>query len=58
MTTYKEMCETIEKADILRKKDGTKPTAQEIWNYSPTGELFMIHEWYEEAQAVLAEKRP
>ncbi|GAG13433.1 unnamed protein product [marine sediment metagenome] len=45
--TGKEMCETIVEAF---KKIGVAPhvVAQEIWNYSPTGELFevlMLHDW-------------
>lgn len=52
--SIKEMCETIAKADILKKKDGTKPTPHEIFEYSPTGELFWIFVWYTQAKAVLA----
>jgi hypothetical protein len=45
--TYKEMCETISKHwaehhNVIRD-------AKSIFNYSPTGELFMVHEWYDEA---------
>jgi len=47
--TAKEMCEHIERADILIGNDGTKPTAIEIFNYSSTGELFMLQVWYEMA---------
>jgi hypothetical protein len=50
--TFKAMCEEIVAADFLRKKDGTAPTAEEIWRYSPTGELYMIFEWYETALVV------
>jgi len=52
--TMKDMCETIEKAGILEKKDGTAPTAKEIFEYSSTGELFMIFEWYAIAKKILA----
>ena len=45
--TGKEMCETIveawEKVGIEKH-----PTAEELWNYSPTGELseiFFLHDW-------------
>ncbi len=55
MTTGKEMCETIVKADFLRKDDGTAPTADEIWNYSPTGEISMVILWYWEAKEILAQ---
>jgi hypothetical protein len=44
--TIKEMCEVIERAEILQRTDGTRPTAREIFNYSRTGELAMIWEWY------------
>jgi len=47
MPTMKEMCEAIEKAKILTKPDGTFPTALEIYNSSPTGEIWQIVEWYE-----------
>ena len=40
------MCETIVEAGILKSPDGSAPTAEQIWEYSPTGELFMIYEWY------------
>ncbi len=51
--TFKDMCDMIVEAGILQKPDGSMPTANEIWNYSPTGETYMIHEWYEEAKMVL-----
>jgi hypothetical protein len=50
------MCETIVKADFLRNKDGSAPTAHEIFEYSPTGELSRVFEWYQIAQAILEEK--
>lgn len=49
--TYKEACEIISKSKIL-EKDGVNPTWEQIWNYSPTGELDMIDEWYEIASAL------
>jgi hypothetical protein len=52
--TMREMCETIVQSGILKKTDGTAPTAEEIFNYSPTGELFMIFEWYEVAKEKLS----
>lgn len=51
--SMKQVCEKIIKADFLTKQDGTKPTVKEIFNYSPTGELFMIFEWYKQAQEIL-----
>ena len=50
--TFKEMCDIIVAADFLRKKDGTAPTSEEIFNYNSTGELFMIFEWYEVAHKI------
>ena len=45
--TGKEMCETIMEA--FKKVDPNHPhTAEEIWNASPTGELFHVfalHDW-------------
>jgi hypothetical protein len=46
--TYKYMCELISK--YWAEAKGVNKTPEEIWNYSPTGELYMIHEWYEEAK--------
>lgn len=53
--TGRMMCEHIVKADFLRfkGKDSKAPTADEIWSYSPTGELLMIADWYLEACALL-----
>lgn len=51
----KEMCETIIRAGILVKSDGTAPTAEEIWYYSPTGELNRVFLWYDMARCVLGE---
>jgi hypothetical protein len=51
--TMKQMCEHIVKADLLERPDGTKPTAKEIFNYSSTGELYMVFEWYKMACEVL-----
>ena len=47
--TGKEMCEYI--ADHWRKHHGTNvENAEQIWNYSQTGELYMVAVWYEEAR--------
>ena len=56
--TMKEMCEVIVTADILRKKDGTAPTAMEIFESSPTGELYQVFMWYEMAKSVLESNGP
>jgi len=45
--TGKEMCELI--SEYWTSKD-IKKTWEQIWNYSSTGELFMIYEWYDEAK--------
>jgi hypothetical protein len=47
--TMQEMCEHIVRADILQFKDGTIPKAEEIFNYSSSGELYMVFKWYEES---------
>lgn len=47
--TMKQACEHIVKAEILICKDGGTPTAEQIFNYSPSGELFMVFEWYKSA---------
>jgi hypothetical protein len=51
--TYREMCEAIVEAGILRKRDGSAPTWLEVFEYSPTGELFMVFGWYEMAKSLL-----
>ena len=55
--TMKEMCEYISKSGLLRHEDGSIPTPIEIFNYSPTGELFMIFEWYIKAKAAEENER-
>jgi hypothetical protein len=51
MPTIKEMCETIEKANLFKEPK----TAKEIFEYSPSGELFEIFGWYAEARIKLGE---
>lgn len=51
--TMKQMCERIVEADLLEKTDGTKPTAEEIFNYSSTGELSQVFMWYSMANIYL-----
>jgi len=48
--SYREMCEFIVKADVLRKLDGSPFTWQEIWEYRSTDGVVMIHQWYALAQ--------
>lgn len=45
--TGKEMCELI--SEYWSSK-GIDKSWEQIWNYSPTGELFNIFMWYEEAK--------
>jgi hypothetical protein len=47
-----EMCELISKANFLKVR-GMPATPLQIFNYSPTGELFKIWEWYEFAVILL-----
>ncbi len=55
--TLKDMCEHIVKADILRGPGGAgvPPTAEQIFNYSPSGELSAVFDWYEMACCKLGE---
>ena len=50
--TGKEMCDFIAKHNIMEHDDGTPFTAEDYWNYSPTGELAMVYVWYEMALAL------
>lgn len=50
--TMKQMCEAIVEADFLRFKDGRKPTPEEVFNYSPSGELYQVFAWYDVAVAL------
>lgn len=43
--TYRQMCEFIADQKLL----AGDPTADEIFNYSPGGELYKIHVWYLDA---------
>ena len=54
--TYKECCEAIAEVhnacraagieSMLGPKTPDIVTGEDVWNYSPTGELFMISIWY------------
>lgn len=56
--TMKDMCETVERAGIIKELNGhCPPTAEQIFNYSPTGELSRVFEWYAMAQLVLGEDK-
>lgn len=45
--TYQEACELISKHWL--EKYGKAATAEDIYNYSPSGELMDVHIWYVEA---------
>lgn len=47
---FKGMCEHIARAGFVLS-NGHKPTPEEIFNYSNTGELAKVFEWYEDACA-------
>jgi hypothetical protein len=53
--SFKDMCVHIVKAELLTKKDGSLLTWEDVFNYSSTGELFMIFEWYNDAVILLGE---
>lgn len=52
--TGRQMCEAIYAAGIIRKggPDGPLATPNEIWNSSPTGELYQVFEWFEAAKLI------
>ena len=58
MVTFRDMCDTIERAEFLRTSDGRRPTSEEIFNYSPSGELSRIPMWYYCALDLLGEPNP
>jgi len=45
--SFQEMCELISEYWATK---GINKSWMEIFEYSPTGELFMVFEWYEEAK--------
>jgi hypothetical protein len=47
--TGKEMCEII--ASHWKNVYDIEVEPEQIWNYSPRGELFMVYVWYEDATA-------
>ena len=47
--TIQQMCERI---SFMEGLVGWRRTPLQVFNYSPTGELFMIWEWFEIQQAV------
>ena len=47
--TGRQMANHIAKAQVLTNPNGTHPTADEIWNNTPTSELYMMDAWYNEA---------
>ena len=59
MPSMKKMCETIAKVvNIERAKEGKSLfTGEDVFNYSPTGELSEILIWYEFSKTVLDSMR-
>jgi hypothetical protein len=55
LLTWRDACRYISDSKCLKKSDDTHPTADEIWNYSPTGELGSIFDWL--ALAVIVNKQ-
>ena len=62
--TGQQMCRAIAKAiadgdfTIRNSRTGQElTTADEIWNYSPTGELYMVFQWYEQVKALNRARR-
>lgn len=52
--TGQQICEHIARAAFLRGPNyGPLLTADQIWNYSPSGELSEIFNWYEQASCIL-----
>jgi hypothetical protein len=47
--TYQQACEVI--AHVWRQRDGKHVEPEDIFNYSPTGELAMVSCWFDEADA-------
>lgn len=47
MATGKEMCQIISR--WMKEAKGIDRTPEQIWNYSPTGELSLVFCWYDEA---------
>jgi hypothetical protein len=43
----RKMCEII--SSFFKEKHGIEKSWEEIWNYSPTGELYNVYYWYEDA---------
>jgi len=54
--TWKDACELI--AKYLNAKTGESVTAQQVFNYSPSGELAMIPFLYQEAVEYFKENQP
>ena len=45
--TGEQMCEVI--AAHWKREYGITVDPESIWNYSPTGELWYVYTWYEQA---------
>lgn len=42
-----EMCEIV--SEFFRETRGIDVTPEQVWGYSPTGELSRVFEWYQQA---------
>jgi hypothetical protein len=47
--TYKQMCEVI--SEYWEEVFGKRVDPEHIFQYSATGELYMVHHWYVEAKS-------
>jgi hypothetical protein len=50
-----ERCKVI--SQYWKETTGKEVDPMDIWNYSPTGELFMVYAWYDEACVYYATTR-
>ena len=55
--TGQQMCEAIVEAGLMLKADGTPRTPKEVWEYSPTGELYMVYAMYDVAKRILRNRK-
>lgn len=55
--SYKDMCEKIVEAKFLQKNGKFIENPEEIYNYSPTGELIMIPIWFIDAYNLLKDNK-
>lgn len=53
--TYKDMCKTVVKAAKILNPNSTL-TPKQVWEISPTGEIWPVHALYESALVILSER--